>query len=116
MLGTCFLLVGLLGAFLPLLPTTPLVLLAAACFARSSERLHRALYESRLFGPSLREWRDHRSIALRSKILAVVLIVASFSVTIHFLSGRNFWQVGVAIVGVGLVLFFFTVPTARRDS
>ena len=61
---------GAAGVVLPLLPTTPFMLVAAFCFARSSPRLHRWLMEHRLFGPAIVNWRRHGAIDRRSKILA----------------------------------------------
>ena len=61
---------GTVGVFLPLLPTTPFVLLAAYCFARSSPRFYQMLLRHRQFGPIIRDWQDHRCIALRTKVVA----------------------------------------------
>ena len=65
---------GLVGIFLPLLPTTPFVLLAAACFARGSERFHQWLLANRTFGPMVYEWERHRSLPYRTKVTAIVLM------------------------------------------
>jgi hypothetical protein len=65
---------GAVGIFLPLLPTTPFVLLAAWCFSRGSERCERWLLEHRHFGPMVRDWRMHRAIPLRAKQLATVMM------------------------------------------
>lgn len=72
-----FLLVGLatLGIFLPLLPTTPLLLLAAACFANSSEKCHRWLVGHNLFGPIIHNWQEHRCIPRKAKAIAVASIL-----------------------------------------
>lgn len=69
---------GLLGVFLPLLPTTPFVILAAACFARSSDRLHDWLLAHRLFGPAIRDWRAHGAISRRGKRAALIAMAAAF--------------------------------------
>ena len=61
---------GVVGIFLPLLPTTPFVLLAAFCFARASTRCERWLVEHERFGPMVRDWREHHAIPLRAKQLA----------------------------------------------
>lgn len=63
--------IGLVGAVLPVLPTTPFLLLALWAFARSSPRFHSWLSNHRLFGPSLTAWERHRVIPLRAKVLAV---------------------------------------------
>jgi len=66
---------GFLGIFLPVLPTTPFVLLAAACFAKSSPRMHKWLHNSALFGESLQHWESHRCVSRRNKRIAVGSIV-----------------------------------------
>lgn len=65
---------GIVGIFLPLLPTTPFVLLAAYCFSRGSARCERWLLEHPRFGPMVRDWRTHRAIPLRAKQLATVMM------------------------------------------
>ena len=75
---------GIVGIFLPLLPTTPFVLLAAFCFARGSERWERWLLDHPRFGPMVRNWRRDRVVPLRAKQLATVMM--SISCTFAWLS------------------------------
>lgn len=70
-LGLLFLGLGLLGVALPILPSTPFILLAAWFFARSSARWHQRLLASELFGPMIRNWESSRCIACRTKIVAI---------------------------------------------
>lgn len=81
-LGGMFLGLGLLGVVLPVLPTTPFLLLAAGCFARSSPRLHGWLLGHRLFGPPIRNWEENGAISRRSKRLAVVSMVAVLGLSV----------------------------------
>lgn len=78
LLGWLFFTLGLIGAFLPVLPTTPFMLLALCMFARSSARFHHWLYQHRLFGPPLQMWQEHRVISVRAKILSVSMMSISF--------------------------------------
>ncbi len=65
---------GTLGIVLPLLPTTPFLLLAAACFMRGSDRLYRWLMGHKWFGPYIRNYREHRAVTLRAKVVALALL------------------------------------------
>ncbi len=75
--GWLTLLLGIIGIFLPLLPTTPFVLLAAFCFSRGSERWEHWLLHHPRYGPMVRNWREHRAVPLRAKQLASVMMVLS---------------------------------------
>jgi uncharacterized membrane protein YbaN (DUF454 family) len=72
------------GIVLPLLPTTPFLLLAAACYARSSRRIFNWLLNNPSFGPLIREWREYRAIPYRAKRIALILIALSFAISITF--------------------------------
>ncbi|MDR9826241.1 YbaN family protein [Vibrio sp. FNV 38] len=82
MAGGLCLLLGALGIFLPLLPTTPFVLLASACFMHGSETVHRWLHQHSTFGPILDNWHSHRAVSLAVKRRGAFLIVLSFCFSI----------------------------------
>ncbi|WP_413580762.1 YbaN family protein [Bdellovibrio sp. HCB288] len=77
LLGVVSLILGVIGAFLPILPTTPFVILSAFCFVRSSPKAHGWLYNQPLFGKALSDWDQHRAISRRAKILAVSMMALS---------------------------------------
>jgi uncharacterized membrane protein YbaN (DUF454 family) len=95
---------GALGVVLPILPTTPFILLAAACFARGSERFHRKLLENRIAGPIILEWRMYRSIPSHVKRWVYLLMALSFSSSILIVP--EMWQ-KIMLVAIGSILFFF---------
>jgi hypothetical protein len=80
-LGFLLLALGLLGVILPVLPTTPFLLLAAGCFAKSSPRLHRWLLAHPTLGPPIRNWEEHGAISRRAKRLAVGMMAAVFALS-----------------------------------
>ena len=87
-LGWIFILLAIIGAVLPLLPTTPFLILALGCFAESSPRFHRMLLENKWFGPPLAQWEQNKTIRRKIKHKVILLIIATFSISIAVLSGR----------------------------
>jgi len=107
LLGLAMTGLGIVGAFLPLLPTTPLLILATWFFARSSPRLERWLLEHPRFGGLLRAWRDQGAIPRRAKILACCgIAVGVVFFWIGAKPGYWLWLTGAAILGgsAGFVL------------
>lgn len=83
-LGWLFFGLGMLGVVLPVLPTTPFLLLTLWAFSRSSLRLHQWLYQHRIFGPALQRWHQHRIIPLDAKVIIVVTMSASLTYLIGY--------------------------------
>ena len=100
-LGIASLVLAVLGVVLPVLPTTPFILLAAACFAR--------MLSNRFAGPIIREWREHRSIPLRIKRWIYLMMVISFGSSILFLP-QPWQQLMMAILGIILLIFIWRIP------
>ena len=110
--GICVVL-AILGMFLPLLPTTPFLLLASACFARGSTRLHTWLINNRLFGEYLRNYEQGRGIPLRGKLLALAMLWASIGYSAFAVGSVALVALLLSIaVGVTIYLCVF-VPTLR---
>lgn len=109
--GWFALLLGAIGLLLPVLPTTPFVLLAAACFARSSERFHAMLLRNRLFGPLVAEWEQHRSIPRRTKRWAIALMSVTFGSSIVFFVQPVGLKWVLAVVGVGVAVWIWRIPS-----
>lgn len=112
--GSVCVLLGIVGIFLPLLPTTPFMLLAAACFARSSRRFHDWLLANRTFGPLIAEWEKHRSIPRRTKLTAIGLMSLTLAVSIVFFVEPRWLQGMLAAIGIGLAIWLYRIPS--RDG
>ncbi|ATE62834.1 hypothetical protein CCZ27_21655 [Thauera sinica] len=108
-LGCIALLLGALGVVLPLLPTTPFVLLAAACFARGSERFHRRLLAHRIAGPIVREWEEHRSMPPGVKPWAFGLMFVSFGVSMLIVPA-TWHRLMLLCIAAVLTFFLWRVP------
>lgn len=103
----------MVGIILPLLPTTPFLLLAAYFFAKSSPRLHRWLLNSRWFGPLIQDWETRRAIPFRTKVKAIVIVIVSIGFTIWLVQpGTIAVILMLVLVGIGL-LVIIQIPTYR---
>ena len=103
------------GIFIPGLPTTPFVLLAAWAAARGSERLHRWIVRHPRLGPILADWRDQRAISTGAKLVAVVLLAASW--TLMFLRALAPWLLGaLGLLFLALTTFVLTRPSPQRPG
>jgi uncharacterized membrane protein YbaN (DUF454 family) len=100
--------------FVPVLPTTPFLLVAAGCFVRASPPLHRRLVESGTFGPLLGEWERHRSIPWRTKLTAIALMSVSIAASIVFVVRPWPLQVALGVVGIVVGTWLYRVPSRDR--
>jgi uncharacterized protein len=118
--GWVFVVLAAIGVALPLLPTTPFVLLASSCFVRSSPRARLWLLNSRMFGPTLRDWNEHQAVRRPVKVLAFVVVLGVLALT--FLRDMHPVMRGtiLAVGAVGLIVVWWlpAVPatTAQTDA
>ncbi|MFW2356113.1 YbaN family protein [Hydrogenophaga sp.] len=111
--GSVALVLGLIGVVLPGLPTTPFILLAAACYAKASPRLHGRLLNHRFLGPMVRDWETHRSLTRRSKTVAQVSMVAMVGLSAWGLRERPVVLAIVLIAAAVGVLVVASIPTRK---
>ena len=107
--GLVALALGAIGIAVPLLPTTPLILLAAFCFARSSNRLHEWLVTHDIFGPLIENWRRYGAISQRAKIISVVSMAAVLAISLALAVPTGVIIVQLVVLGAA-ALFILTRP------
>ena len=113
-LGLLFTGLGIIGAFLPVMPTTVFLLIAAFFFARSSPKFYNWLLNNRAFGPLIRDWRAGLGLPLRAKVLAVSLIVVT--VGSSALAVPIVWvKIMLILIGMGVSAYLLTRPTKRTS-
>lgn len=114
-IGWLAIVLGTLGIVLPLLPTTPFVLLAAWCFARSSPRFHHWLLWQSPFGRYIRHWQQHRAMPPGAKGRAITLIIVTFSFSIWLVN--ILWvRIGLGLMLCALVLFMLRIPVVEEQA
>lgn len=114
-IGFICLILGVIGIILPLLPTTPFLLLAAACFARSSDRFHDWLINHPDLGSIIVNWQQHRAMAPKAKRASTVLIVLSFSISIYFVASITL-KIMLILVMVGLLIFIWRTADGPKQN
>ena len=104
------------GVFLPLLPTTPLVILAAFCFSRGSERLHRWLLAQPLFGSMLRDWQAHHVIRFKVKCVATSMIVIMMGYPVFFGPLALWLRLALSGVVVSVLAYIWSFPSENGPA
>jgi uncharacterized protein len=115
-LGTLLVAVGFAGAFLPLVPTTFPLLLAAGLFARSSDRLHGWLLGHRVFGAYLRNYQEGLGMTLRHKVTTLVSLWVGIGVSAYFSRESVVAIIVLSVVLAGVTVHILTLPTAVRRT
>jgi uncharacterized membrane protein YbaN (DUF454 family) len=110
-----FLLLAIVGMFMPGLPTVPFLLLTAWFAARGSERLHSWLYAHRHFSKLLIDWEQQGAVTRTSKIIAVLMLITSWVVMYHRLN--NVWGlVSIAVIFVAIATYLVSRPEPNKDG
>ena len=113
LVGTIFLALGVVGILLPILPTTPFLLLAAACYYKGSKRMHQWILNNRWFGEYIKNYREGRGISLKAKFSAIALLWITISYSAIFAVPILVAQIILLIVAVAVSIHVITLPTFR---
>jgi uncharacterized membrane protein YbaN (DUF454 family) len=115
-IGSTAFVLAVLGVLLPLVPATPLFILAAACFARAYRPFHQWMLDHRLIGPPLREWYRHRSLPYRIKVVAVVTMLVSFGSSIALVVRPLWLKFLLGACAAGLAWWIYRIPSRDRPA
>jgi uncharacterized membrane protein YbaN (DUF454 family) len=113
--GTISLGLGILGIFLPLLPTTPFLILAAILYARSSQRLHRWIMNNRLFGRYIKNYVSGGGIPLHAKVVILIFLWVTIGISAIFVVSSLVLRIVLACVAVGVSIHIVTIRTLRSE-
>ncbi|MCJ7633253.1 YbaN family protein [Candidatus Bathyarchaeota archaeon] len=112
--GTISLGLGTVGIALPVLPTTPFLLLSAACYYKGSERLHRWMLNNRLFGEYLRNYKEGKGIPPRTKIFTLTLLWSVISFSALFMLNNPIIQIILFTIAIGVSTHIIMLPNFKR--
>lgn len=113
LVGTLFLAIGFVGIIIPVLPTTPLLLLAAACYLRGSERLHRWMIENRIFGEFIRNYTEGRGIKPRQKAVTLAFLWTTISFSALYLIERLPVRILLFFIATAVSVHILALPSLR---
>ncbi|MEN8191355.1 MAG: YbaN family protein [Bacteroidota bacterium] len=109
--GTLSIILGFIGIFLPLLPTTPFMLLAAALFSKSSDRFYNWLINNRFFGSFIKNYREGKGISIQVKFISLTSLWLIIGSTIIYAVENIFIKIGLLIIAIGVTIHLLLIPT-----
>ena len=112
--GSFFVGLGILGIFLPLLPTTPFLLLAAACYIRSSKRLYNWLINNKCLGNYIKNYREGKGVPLRTKILSISLLWLTIGYSVVFVVHIILVRVILILIAIGVTIHILSIRTSKQ--
>jgi len=112
--GTISLGLGAVGMFLPVLPTTPFLLLSAACYYKGSERMHRWLLNNKLFGSYIRNYKEGKGISQAGKALTISVLWTAISFSALLMVNNYIVQIVLFAIAIAVTIHIITLPTFRK--
>jgi hypothetical protein len=112
--GTVFVGLGVIGIFIPILPTTPFLLLAAACYARSSPRFYHWLLNNRWFGAYIDNYRQKRGMPLKIKMMTVALLWLTIGVSAAFAVQSLTVRIILVLIAAGVSIHILSIKTLKE--
>ena len=114
--GTIFLGFGVIGIFLPILPTTPFLLLATACYARSSQRFYNWLMNNKWFGNYIKNYHEGKGVPLKFKIFTISLLWITILTSTYFVI-NNYWiEIILIMIAIGVTIHILMIKTFKKKK
>ena len=113
-LGTSALILGVIGAFLPVLPTTPLILLAAGCYIRSSKKFYEWLISNEKYGKTIEDYQTGRGITKNTKIRAIGMMWLMITLSVYFFITSIPLIVFLYLIAISVTFYLYRLPTIEE--
>ncbi|MCX7921898.1 MAG: YbaN family protein [Clostridia bacterium] len=114
--GTTFVALGILGIFLPLLPTTPFLLLGSACYIRSSKWLYNMLVNNKILGFYIKSYHEKKGIPLKAKVLSILLLWCSILYSIMFVITLLWVKVILLLIAISVSVHIVLIKTLNQEN
>lgn len=115
-LGSIFLGLGVIGVFVPVLPTTPFLLLSAAFYVRSSRRMYRWLLNHKIFGKFIMDFRESRSISLRNKLISISTMMLMLLLSVFVFVDELYTKLIILVLGIIGFAVILSFPTTKKNT
>ena len=112
--GHVCIVLALFGIILPVMPATVFLILAAACYARGSKKLHAWLLRNKWFGPPIRDWQQHRAMTLKSKVVALVSLYVGIGVSVVFFVKAPGLRIALGGIVLGVTAIVLLIKTRKE--
>jgi uncharacterized protein len=114
--GSISVLLGIIGIFVPILPTTPFLLLAAACYIRSSDKFYSWLINNRWLGKYIQDYREKRGMKLSSKVLSISMLSVSIMYAVIYATDILILRIVLLLIAVSVTYHLVSIKTLRSDD
>ena len=114
--GTLFLFLGIIGIFIPLLPTTPFLLLAAACYIRGSKKFYNWLIKNKWLGEYIKNYQEGKGIPLNVKIITIIVLWLTIMISIIIFVSNLIIQIILFFIAIGVTIHILTIKTLNRNE
>ena len=114
--GTLFLILGIIGIFIPLLPTTPFLLLAAACYIRGSKKFYNWLIKNKWLGEYIKNYQEGRGVPLNVKIITIIVLWLTIMISIIIFVSNFIIQIILFFIAIGVTIHILTIKTLNSHE